>query len=162
MRPSAEEVSSIAEGRGFATQPVERMIRLYDVLNAFARDDVMGPRMALVGGTALNAFHADLPRLSLDIDIHYTGQGDRVRIEEEWPVFEDRALRIVRGKEYSLLRNPTSDTSCRWVFGYTDSLGLDAQLHIDVNYAQRPPVLRDNNAFLGTAWRPQGQGHSRS
>ena len=60
----------IAEGRGHAASQVERMVRLYDMLGAFAGDGVMGPRMALVGGTALNA---DLPRLSVDIDIHYTG-----------------------------------------------------------------------------------------
>ena len=143
MRLSAEETFWIADERGFAKEPVERMIRLFDVLEKFAGDDVIGPRMALVGGTALNAFHADLPRLSLDIDIHYMGQGDRVRIEEERPVFEDRALRIMAGEGYSLLLNPRSDTSGRWVFGYEDMQGLDAQLHVDVNYAQRP-------AFFGT------------
>ena len=141
MKLSAEEVSSIAEGRGFAPQPVERMIRLYDVLEAFSGDGVMGPRMALVGGTALNAFHADLPRLSLDIDIHYMGRDGNVRIEEERPVFEDRALRITEGKGYSLIRNPRSDTSGRWVFGYEDMQGLEAQLHVDVNYAQRPALF---------------------
>ena len=143
MRLSADEISSIAEGRGFATEPVERMIRLFDVLDTFSGDEVMGPRMALVGGTALNAFHADLPRLSLDIDIHYMGEGGSVRIDKERPVFEDRALRIMEDKGYSLLRNPRSDTSGRWVFGYADMQGLDAQLHIDVNYAQQP-------SFFGT------------
>ena len=138
MRLSAEETFWIADERGFAKEPVERMIRLFDALEKFAGDDFMGPRMALVGGTALNAFHADLPRLSLDIDIHYVGQGDRVRIEEERPVFENRALRIMEGEGYSLLLNPRSDTSGRWVFGYDDVQGLDAQLHMDVNYAQRP------------------------
>ena len=138
MRLSAEETFWIADERGFAKEPVERMIRLFDVLEKFAGDDVMGPRMALVGGTALNAFHADLPRLSLDIDIHYMGQGDHVRIEEERPVFEDRALRIMERAGYSLVLNPKSDTSGRWVFGYEDMQGLEAQLHVDVNYAQRP------------------------
>ena len=138
MRLSAEEISSIAERRGFATEPVERMIRLFDVLEAFSSDDVMGPRLALVGGTALNAFYANLPRLSLDIDIHYIGRDGDVRIEEERPVFENRALRITEGKGYSLIRNPRSGTSGRWVFGYEDMQGLDAQLHIDVNYSQRP------------------------
>ena len=121
--------------------PVERMIRLFDVLEGFAGDGVMGPRMALVGGTALNAFHTALPRLSLDIDINYTGAGGSVRIDDERLAFEDRALRIMEGKGYSLLRNPRSDTGGRWVFGYADIQGLDAQLHIDVSYAQRPPFF---------------------
>ena len=141
MRLSAEETFWIADERGFAAEPVERMIRLFDVLEKFAGDDVMGPRMALVGGTALNAFHADLPRLSLDIDIHYMGLGNNVRIEDERPAFEERALRIMEGEGYSLLLNPRSDTSGRWVFGYEDMQGVEAQLHVDVNYAQRPPFF---------------------
>ena len=58
MRLSAEETSSIAEERGFLPGPVERVIRLFDVLEGFVGDEVMGPRMALVGGTVLNAFQA--------------------------------------------------------------------------------------------------------
>ena len=152
MRLSAEETFWIADERGFTAEPVERMIRLFDVLEKFAGDEVMGPRMALVGGTALNAFHAELPRLSLDIDIHYMGAGGSVRIDEERPVFENRALRIMDGEGYKLLLNPRSDTSGRWVFGYADIQGLDAQLHIDVNYAQRPPffgITKLSSASLG-------------
>ncbi|MYH58276.1 MAG: nucleotidyl transferase AbiEii/AbiGii toxin family protein [Boseongicola sp. SB0675_bin_26] len=141
MKLSAEEVFWIADERGFSREPVERMIRLYDVLESFAGDELMGPRMALVGGTALNAFHADLPRLSLDIDIHYMGRGGSVRIEEERPAFENQALRITEGKGYSLIQNPRSGTSGRWVFGYEDLQGVDAQLHVDVNYAQQPPFF---------------------
>ena len=152
MRLLPEEISSIAEERGFSPSPVERMVRLFDVLEGFAGDEGMGPRMALVGGTALNAFHADLPRLSVDIDIHYMGAGGSVRIDDERPVFEERALRIMEGKGYTLLRNPRSDTSGRWVFGYADVHGNETPLHIDVNYAQRPPffgVERLSSASLG-------------
>ena len=152
MKLLPEEISSISEERDFLPSPVERMIRLFDVLEGFAGDEVMGSRMALVGGTALNAFHADLPRLSVDIDIHYMGAGGSVRIDDERPVFEHRALRIMEGKGYTLLRNPRSDTSGRWVFGYADVHGNETPLHIDVNYAQRPPffgVGRLSSASLG-------------
>ena len=117
MKLLPEEISSISEERDFLPSPVERMIRLFDVLEGFAGDEIMDPRMALVGGTVLNAFHADLPRLSVDIDIHYMGAGGSVRIDDERPVFEHRALRNMEGKGYTLLRNPRSDTSGRLVFG---------------------------------------------
>ena len=141
MRLSPEEISSIAEERGFLPSPVERMIRLFDVLETFAGDDVMGPCMALVGGTALNAFHTALPRLSVDIDINYTGAGVSVPVDDERLAFEERALRIMKGKGYSLLRNPRSDTGGRWVFGYVDVDGNGTPLHIDVSYAQQPPFF---------------------
>ena len=144
MRLSKEELISISEERDLPTNPVERMIRLFDILETFAGDDFMGSRMALVGGTALNAFHAALPRLSVDIDIHYLGKGEHVCIGEERPVFEDQALRIMEGKGYSLLLNPRSNTGGRWIFGYEDMHGIDTQLHVDVNYFQRPPFFGIN------------------
>ena len=39
-----------------------------------------------------------------------------------------------------------------WVFGYEDVQGLDAQLHVDVNYAQRPAffgISTLSSALLG-------------
>ena len=58
MKLLPEEMSSISEERDFLPSPIERMIRLFDVLDGFAGDEVMGPRMALFGGTALNIVHA--------------------------------------------------------------------------------------------------------
>ena len=46
MRVSAEEVSPIAAGRGFARNPVARMIRLFDAPGQFAGDEATGLRMA--------------------------------------------------------------------------------------------------------------------
>ena len=43
MRLSAEVVSSIAEGSGFAKAPVGRMPRLFDVLGKLAGDDAGDP-----------------------------------------------------------------------------------------------------------------------
>ena len=37
----------------------------------------LGTRMALKGGTALNLFVLDFPRLSVDIDLNYVGSSDR-------------------------------------------------------------------------------------
>ena len=43
MRPSAEDVFRIADGRGFATAPVDRMIRLFDVHGKLAGDEAGDP-----------------------------------------------------------------------------------------------------------------------
>ncbi len=52
---------------------LEKVIRLIDLLNSFSNDEYLASRIALKGGTALNLFHFDLPRLSVDIDSNYIG-----------------------------------------------------------------------------------------
>ena len=47
-------------------------------------------RLVLKGGTALNLFLFDLPRLSVDIDVNYIGSADRDVMLEERPTV-DRA-----------------------------------------------------------------------
>ena len=43
---------------------------LVRLLEAVRTHPFLGPRMALKGGTALNLFVLDLPRLSVDIDMN--------------------------------------------------------------------------------------------
>ena len=59
MEVSAREIRNLADERGYEPDMLECMVRLYDVLDSFASDDVIAPRMALKGGTALSAFHAN-------------------------------------------------------------------------------------------------------
>ena len=50
MRLSAELTFRTGGSHGFAAEPVERMIRLFDVLETFSDHEVIGSRMALAGG----------------------------------------------------------------------------------------------------------------
>lgn len=50
---------------------------LVRLLNLMAAHPFLGPRVALKGGTALNLFVFELPRLSVDVDVNYIGAADR-------------------------------------------------------------------------------------
>jgi len=52
---------------------------------------------ALKGGTALNVFHLQLDRLSVDIDLNYVGALDRDTMLKERPKIEEALQRIVLG-----------------------------------------------------------------
>jgi hypothetical protein len=52
---------------------------LIDVLPVVAQAEVF----ALKGGTAINFFHLDCPRLSVDIDLHYLPTNERVEALED-------------------------------------------------------------------------------
>jgi predicted nucleotidyltransferase component of viral defense system len=64
---SVELLSKEAEATGFRPDVQEKVILLIELLNAISSDDFLGPRIASKGGTALNLFQFNLPRLSVDI-----------------------------------------------------------------------------------------------
>ena len=57
----------------FQPQNLEKVERLLDVLEELVRHPDLRGRWAMHGGTALNLFMLDVPRLSVDIDISYIG-----------------------------------------------------------------------------------------
>lgn len=56
---------------GFRPDTLEKVIRLLDFLTQINQDDFLKDRLVLKGGTALNLFVFDIPRLSVDIDVNY-------------------------------------------------------------------------------------------
>jgi hypothetical protein len=73
MVASREILRDIAAERQLQPATLERVIRLLDILDAFGADTLIGPRIALKGGTAPSVFHSDLDRLSADLDVNYVG-----------------------------------------------------------------------------------------
>ena len=65
----------------------------------------------LKGGTALNLFFFDLPRLSVDIDLNYIGQLDRQEMLLERPEVE-KALEAIFQREGLSIR-PYPRETCR-------------------------------------------------
>lgn len=59
---------------GFAPSAVDKVERLLEVLDAFRNDAYLRDAFVLHGGTALNLFYDDAPRLSVDIDLMYVVQ----------------------------------------------------------------------------------------
>lgn len=57
---SREPPQDIAAKQQLQPATLERVIRLIDILDAFGADTLIGPRIALKGGKALNAFNSDL------------------------------------------------------------------------------------------------------
>lgn len=152
MEVSAQSLARLAAERQFQPATLERVIRLLDVLDAFAADSLIAPRVALKGGTALNVFHAALDRLSVDIDVNYVGEADKARMEEDRPGLEDRILRLLESKGYSARREPSEHAGGKWIFRYASVLGGAGSIEIDINYLFRTPLFGVNrmpSAALG-------------
>ena len=73
---------------GFGAEPLEKVFRLMALIDALGSHPFLKPRIALKGGTALNLFHFEVPRLSVDIDMNYIGAVERETMLAEKPKVE--------------------------------------------------------------------------
>ncbi len=57
---------------GYSSTVVEKIYRLFDVLEQISKVKFLSDRLSFYGGTALNFIHyAEVPRLSVDLDFNY-------------------------------------------------------------------------------------------
>lgn len=66
--PSIQTLQRLADETGNQLNTLEKVLRLLDLLQEIAGDLFLSDRLVLKGGTALNAFHLGLDRLSVDIE----------------------------------------------------------------------------------------------
>lgn len=77
MRLTDTELQRLAAETGFSVEPLTKVLSLMELMEAIRSHPFLKSRVALKGGTALNLFVFDVPRLSVDIDLNYIGATDR-------------------------------------------------------------------------------------
>jgi predicted nucleotidyltransferase component of viral defense system len=70
MKISKEKLQQEAAVSGFKMEHLEKVFILMDLLKDFSSFLQLKEKFALKGGTALNLFFFNLPRLSVDIDLN--------------------------------------------------------------------------------------------
>ena len=88
MRISPEKLAAEAATTGFRPDVLEKVAHLLGLLDAIRTHPFLKGKLVLKGGTALNLFVFDAPRLSVDIDLNYIGTGDRDAMLTERPKIE--------------------------------------------------------------------------
>jgi len=152
--PSRETLQRIASETGHQPGTLEKVLRLLDLLQEIAVDDVLGSRLALKGGTALNVFYLPLDRLSVDIDVNYVGAVDREAMLAERPMLEEAANRLLAAQGYQVRRQPGEHAGGKWIARHASALGGQGALEIDINFMMRQPlfgVTRMDSVQLGEA-----------
>ena len=91
------ELTREAAATGFRPEVLEKAISLLELLDTLSRHPFLKRRIALKGGTALNLFVFDVPRLSVDIDLDYVGTADRETMLADRPEVE-QAIQAVCGR----------------------------------------------------------------
>lgn len=116
----------------------EAYVRTVRLLLDIAPAVFVNPLLAMKGGTALNLFLQDMPRLSVDIDVAFT-RHDMPReaaiqaIAEELTAIRDRVSRM----GYGVVTPKTAEGHEAKLFIRAD----DAEVKVEVNYVFRGTVL---------------------
>jgi hypothetical protein len=110
------------------------------LLDALNSHPFLKTRIALKGGTALNLFHFDVPRLSVDIDLNYIGAADRDTLLAERPRV-DQAVQAVCSREgLAVRRVPSDHAGGKWRLTYAGATGSPGNLELDINFMLRTPL----------------------
>ena len=152
--PSRETLQRIASETGYQPGTLEKVLRLFDLLQEIMDEEALRDRFALKGGTALNVFHLALDRLSVDIDLNYVGALDRATMLAERPELEKALTRILEAQGYQVRRQPEEHAGGKWIARHASSLGGQGSLEVDINFMMREPLFgaeRMDSVTLGDA-----------
>jgi predicted nucleotidyltransferase component of viral defense system len=140
-----------AGSTGFRPEILEKCELLLSLLQDLVDDPFLGPRLVLKGGTALNLFVFDAPRLSLDADVNYVGAADVGTMETERPLVEAAIRSVCQREGFRIGRTPDKHAGGKWHLAYASALGGSAELQLDVNFMLRVPlwpvVARDSRTL---------------
>jgi predicted nucleotidyltransferase component of viral defense system len=137
---SRDQLQRAAAKAGFQVESYEKAHMLIEVLESLRAHPFLGQRMALKGGTALNLFVLDFPRLSVDIDLNYIGAFDRATMLNERTSIERALEQVFSRLGLTVKRVPNEHAGGKWRLSYTSALGRPGTLEVDVNFMLRTPL----------------------
>lgn len=136
---SLKEVTILEGKTGFLKTRLEKVSRLLEILKEISLHPLLSKVLALKGGTAINLFLFDCPRLSIDLDFNFIGgdskdETDKTRKEVE----------AALGNIFRFFRYPAESKSSEGIDQYFVSYetlfkGTD-RIKIEVNYLLRLPL----------------------
>lgn len=140
MKRTVDDIAHESAATGFAAETLEKVFRLLDLLSGVRSHPFLRERVALKGGTALNLFCGEVPRLSVDIDLNYIGAIARDDMLADVPKLK-QAIAAVCGREnISVKRVPKDHAGGKWRLGYERRDGRTGTLELDVNFVLRVPL----------------------
>jgi predicted nucleotidyltransferase component of viral defense system len=142
MKFDKEYIMNIARETNFIKDNIEKVLRLCSILNFIFSDTYLKDKLVLKGGTAINLFYANLPRLSVDIDLDFTLDINK----DELVIYKENIKKTIIDymvKEDFVLKNSTKEyySLISLVFNYKNSVNNLDTIKIEINFMDRIHVL---------------------
>jgi hypothetical protein len=134
-------VEEVARDSGFRPGTVEKVLRLCEILERLDRHPTTRGQWVLKGGTALNLLYLDVPRMSVDIDLNYTGAVDRDGMLSARPGFENALNAVCERSGCAVRRAPSDHAGGKFRLRFDSVVGESQNLEVDVSYVARVPLL---------------------
>jgi hypothetical protein len=119
---------------------LEKVAHLLGLLEALGSHPFLKGKLALKGGTALNLFVFNVPRLSVDIDLNYVGAEDREIMLAERPSIEQAVQAVFAREGFTVRRMPEEHAGGKWFLRYQSAAGQGGNLEVDLNFMFRVPL----------------------
>lgn len=136
------DIDNLAKETNYIRDNVEKIVRLSGILRQLNADSLFADNLALKGGTAINLVIAPLPRLSVDIDLDFTDNCVRMAMMRKRKEINERLDAYMNSEGYR--RTPRSKSPLSidsWVYQYTNSVGNNDNIKIEINYSMRCHIL---------------------
>jgi len=140
MKISAERLTAEAKSTGFRPDILEKVAHLLGLLNTLHQHPFLKEKLVLKGGTALNLFVFDIPRLSVDIDLNYVGAESRDAMLKERPKIEQAIHAVFKREGFEVRRMPEKHAGGKWLLRYQSAFGQRGNLEVDINFMYRVPL----------------------
>ncbi|HAA86105.1 MAG TPA: nucleotidyl transferase AbiEii/AbiGii toxin family protein, partial [Kosmotogaceae bacterium] len=101
VRLSRETLSRLSGQTGYRQEILEKVSILLSWLDRASNTENLSERFSLKGGTAINLFFLEIPRLSVDIDINYIGSPTRNDLDSARDSFEKNIESVCRQEDLS-------------------------------------------------------------
>lgn len=134
-------LESVARESGFRPAAVEKVMRLCGILRRLDSHPTTEDAWLLKGGTALNLLHLDVPRMSVDIDLNFTGAVDREGMLSARPGFEAALAAVCEREGCTVKRTPSEHAGGKFRLRFASVVGGSQNLEVDVSYVARVPLL---------------------
>ena len=151
MSVSLEYLTQCAAETGYRVEPLEKVVRLGDLAGDIARHPLLGPVLALKGGTALNLCYGPPKRLSVDLDYNYVGEIERRKMLEDRPRVETAAAEIAKRQGYRVQQSADAFAGRKLYLRYRSVLGQEERIELDLNFLFRVPLA---GTALRELWQP--------
>ena len=140
MNLSFEKLSAEALSTKFRPDMLEKVAHLLGLLDVLRKHPFLKGKLVLKGGTALNLFVFDVPRLSVDIDLNYVGAEDREAMLAERPKVEQAVKAVFEREGFTVRRVPQDHAGGKWLLRYQSAFGQGGNLEADINFMYRVPL----------------------
>lgn len=156
MNISQEKLLTEAQNSGFRPDTLEKVALLLGLLNSIRSHPYLKDKLALKGGTALNLFFFNAPRLSVDIDLNYVGATGRSEMLSERPKIEQALQAVFFREGFTVRRKPEEHAGGKWSLRYERTPESTGNLEVDLNYMFRIPLWPLKN-LTPCQWAPGRQ-----